>query len=87
MVKTQLSPTPNHKSEDQPHVGAGFGNASRSWAASDFSEGNLPASLDGVSVMINGKPAYVQYISPTQINAIAQDDDTIGHVQVQVMTP
>ncbi len=68
-------------------VGTGFGNASRSWTASDFSEGNLPVSLDGVSMTINGKPAYVQYIGPTQINAIAPDDDTIGQIQVQVMTP
>lgn len=68
-------------------VGAGFGNASRSWTASDFSAGNLPLSLDGVTVSINGRPAYVQYISPTQINAIAPDDDTIGQVPVQVMTP
>ena len=40
-----------------------------------------------MSVTINGTPAYVQYISPTQINAIVPDDDTIGQVQVQVMTP
>ena len=48
---------------------------------------NLPVSLDGVSVTINGKPAYVEYISSTQINAIAPDDDTIGQVPVQVTTP
>lgn len=68
-------------------VGTGFGNSSRSWTASDFSGSNLPVSLDGVSVTINGKPAYVEYISPTQINAIAPDDDTIGQVPVQVTTP
>jgi uncharacterized protein (TIGR03437 family) len=43
--------------------------------------------LDGSSVTINGRPAYVEYISPTQINAIAPDDDTIGQVPVQVTTP
>ncbi len=68
-------------------VGTGFGNSSRSWTNSDFSNGNLPVSLDGVSVMINGKPAFVEYISATQINAIAPEDDTIGPVAVQVMTP
>jgi uncharacterized protein (TIGR03437 family) len=68
-------------------VGAGFGNATRSWTASDFSGVNLPVSLDGVSVKINGKPAYVQYVSPTQVNALAPDDDTIGEIQVQVMPP
>jgi uncharacterized protein (TIGR03437 family) len=67
--------------------GTGFANSSRSWTLSDFSNGNLPVALDGVSVTINGKPAYVDYISPTQINALAPDDDTIGQVQVQVTTP
>jgi uncharacterized protein (TIGR03437 family) len=38
-------------------------------------------------VTINGKRAYVVYISPTQINAIAPDDETIGPVQVVVTTP
>jgi uncharacterized protein (TIGR03437 family) len=68
-------------------VGTGFANSSRTWTPSDFSSGNLPTSLDGVSVTINGKPAYVEYISPRQINALAPDDDTIGQVQVQVTTP
>jgi uncharacterized protein (TIGR03437 family) len=68
-------------------VGTGFTNSSRSWTSSDFSGNNLPTALDGVSVTINGKPAYVEYISPTQINAIAPDDDAIGQVQVQVTTP
>jgi cardiolipin synthase len=31
----------------------------------------LPTSLDGVSVTIGGQPAYPEYISPTQINAVA----------------
>lgn len=60
---------------------------SRSWTSSDFSGSNLPVSLDGVSVAINGKPAFVEYISPTQINAIAPDGSAIGHVPLQVTTP
>jgi uncharacterized protein (TIGR03437 family) len=68
-------------------IGTGFGNSTRTWTSSDFSGNNLPTSLDGVSVTINSKAAYVEYISPTQINAIAPDDDTIGQVQVQVTTP
>jgi uncharacterized protein (TIGR03437 family) len=68
-------------------IGTGFGNSTRSWTSSDFSGNNLPTSLDGISVTINGKPANVEYISPTQVNAIAPDDDTIGQVQVQVTTP
>ena len=37
-----------------------------------------------MSVTINGVPAYVEYISPTQINVLAPDDATTGSVQVQV---
>jgi uncharacterized protein (TIGR03437 family) len=40
--------------------------------------------LDGVAVSIDGKPAYVEYISPSQINVLAPDDLTLGTVQVQV---
>jgi uncharacterized protein (TIGR03437 family) len=68
-------------------TGTGFGTSTRSWTSSDFSGTNLPISLSGISVTINSNPAYVEYISPTQINAIAPDDDTIGPVQVQVTTP
>jgi uncharacterized protein (TIGR03437 family) len=68
-------------------VGTGFTSSSRSWTSSDFSGNNLPTALDGVSVTINNKPAYVEYVSPTLTNAIAPDDDTIGQVQVQVTTP
>jgi uncharacterized protein (TIGR03437 family) len=68
-------------------VGTGFTTSSRSWTSSDFSGNNLPVSLNGVSVTINGVAAYVEYISSTQINVIAPDDDTIGEVPVQVTTP
>ncbi len=56
------------------------------WQASDFVNGSLPTSLEGVSVTINGLPAYVEYISPTLINVLAPDDATVGMVQVQVTT-
>lgn len=47
----------------------------RTWAGPDFpmnSNGTLglPTSLDGTSVTVNGTPAYVEYISPQQINII-----------------
>jgi uncharacterized protein (TIGR03437 family) len=56
------------------------------WQASDFVNGMLPTSLEGVSVTINGLPAYVEYISPSQINVLAPDDANLGPVQVQVTT-
>lgn len=47
----------------------------RQWAGPDFPKNSngttgLPTSLDGTSVTVNGTPAYVEYISPTQINII-----------------
>jgi uncharacterized protein (TIGR03437 family) len=56
------------------------------WQAADIVDGKLPTSLQGVSVTINGIPAYIDYISPTQINVLAPDDATMGSVQVQVTT-
>ena len=42
---------------------------SRSWGGSDFNGNNAPTSLDGVSVMIGGQSAFVDYISAGQVNA------------------
>ena len=46
--------------------------------------GDFPISLGGVSVTINGKSAYLSYVSPTQINLQAPDDTTTGTVNVTV---
>jgi uncharacterized protein (TIGR03437 family) len=56
----------------------------RTWGASDIIGGKLPLSLDGVSVTINGKSAFVEYISPTQINVLAPDETTTGPAKVVV---
>jgi len=57
---------------------------SRVWQGSDFVNYQLPASLDGVSVTVNGKSAFVYYISPTQINILTPPDAMPGSVAVQV---
>jgi uncharacterized protein (TIGR03437 family) len=48
--------------------------------------GNFPTSLAGTSVTIDGKPAYLWYVSPTQINLQVPDDATNGTVPVVVTT-
>jgi uncharacterized protein (TIGR03437 family) len=48
--------------------------------------GNFPTSLGGTSVTINSKPAYLWFVSPTQINLQAPDDSTSGVVNVTVTT-
>jgi uncharacterized protein (TIGR03437 family) len=48
--------------------------------------GNFPTSLGGTSVTIDGKPAYLWYVSPGQINLQVPDDATTGIVPVVVKT-
>jgi uncharacterized protein (TIGR03437 family) len=64
--------------------GANLAQTTYLWQASDIVNGALPTVLQGVSVTVNGLPAYVDYVSPTQINALVPDDDTLGPVPVQV---
>ncbi len=64
--------------------GTNLSSATYTWQNSDFVNGLLPTSLEGVSVTVNGMPAFVEYISPTQINVLAPDDAATGSVQVQV---
>jgi uncharacterized protein (TIGR03437 family) len=59
-------------------------NPGRTWRSDEIVNGNLPTVLDGVSVTINGKPAYVYYISPTQVNVQAPSDTTQGPVNIIV---
>jgi uncharacterized protein (TIGR03437 family) len=64
--------------------GSNLSATTRSWRSSDFSGNNLPTSLDGVSVKINGKSAAVYYVSPGQLNVQSPADDSLGQVQVVV---
>ena len=48
--------------------------------------GNFPTSLGGASVTIDGKSAYLWYVSPTQINLQVPDDSVTGSVPVVVTT-
>jgi uncharacterized protein (TIGR03437 family) len=57
---------------------------SRNWQASDFVNNQMPTQLDGVSVTVNGKSAYVSYISPTQINVLTPPDAMNGQVPLVV---
>ncbi len=54
------------------------------WASSDFTSGVAPTNLDGISVSINGKPAYVWFLSPGQLNVQAPEDSATGSVAVTV---
>ena len=41
---------------------------SRTWAGADFNGAQAPTSLGGTTVTIGGLPAYVDYVSPQQVN-------------------
>jgi uncharacterized protein (TIGR03437 family) len=57
---------------------------SRPWQASDFTGNNMPTQLDKVGVTVNGKSAYVYYISSSQINILTPPDALPGTAQVTV---
>lgn len=56
----------------------------RAVASSDLVDGYLPTSLGGVSVQINNQAAYMQYVSPTQLNVQAPTDTASGPVAVSL---
>ena len=56
----------------------------RGWASSDFTGNKAPTSLDGVTVTLNGLNAYVNYVSPTQVNIQVPDNIPTGTVSVVV---
>src|ERR1035437_2328266 len=71
--------------------GSELGVTARGWADSDFVNGEIPFSLDGVSVLLNqfGAPrlAYVGYVSPTQVNFLMPSDLNITATTVQLRNP
>jgi len=64
--------------------GTGLSATSRIWQGSDFINNQMPITLDGVTVTMNGENAYVYYISGTQLNILTPPDLATGPVQVQV---
>ena len=53
-------------------------------SAREFASGRMPTGLGGVSVTVNGKPAFVYYVSPTQLNVLSPLDDGIAAAQIVV---
>lgn len=64
--------------------GENLASTTREWQAADFQEGRLPIQLDGTGVLVNGKPAYISYVSPKQINALTPVDSDLGSIEVVV---
>lgn len=64
--------------------GSNFSLAWQTLASSDLVDNAIPTSLAGVSVEINGKAAFIEYVSPTQINVLAPADVSTGSVNISV---
>ncbi|MEO8127680.1 MAG: peptidylprolyl isomerase [Bryobacteraceae bacterium] len=64
--------------------GSNLSDTTRGWADTDFINGNAPLSLDGVIVTVDGKQAYVNYVSPTQINIQVPAGISTGAVPVMI---
>ena len=73
-------------------TGTNLSATTRGWGNADFVNGQLPVQLDGVRVYVEGWPAVISYISPTQINALVvhrwdTDPSSLsGSVPVEVIT-
>jgi uncharacterized protein (TIGR03437 family) len=64
--------------------GQNLASNTRTWQGPDFINNQLPTQLDGVKATVNGKPAFVYYISPQQVNVLTPLDSTVGDVEVQL---
>lgn len=67
--------------------GAGLASTTAVWSnAPEFAQvpSRMPTSLGGVSVKIGGKPAYVYFVSPNQVNVLSGLDAATGTVSVEV---
>jgi uncharacterized protein (TIGR03437 family) len=58
----------------------------RAWKSEEIVNGRFPTALEGTRVRINGRDAAVSYVSETQLNVQAPDDDSRGSVAVEVIT-
>ncbi len=67
--------------------GSDLAPTSRTWRTDEIVGGKLPTGLDGVSVKVNNRDAYVFYISPGQVNVQTPADGAAGPVSVQITTP
>ena len=56
----------------------------RGWTANDFTGINAPTSLDGTSVTIGDQAAFVDYISPGQVNVLVPSNVATGTQQIVI---
>ncbi len=67
--------------------GTAFTSTTRLWAGADFNGSAAPTNLSGVTVTVGGKPAFIDFISPAQINAQVPSGVPAGTQPVVVTGP
>jgi protocatechuate 3,4-dioxygenase beta subunit len=66
--------------------GQNLATATRTVATSDLVNNTLPTTLGDVGVKINNKDAFIQYVSPTQVNVQAPADESSGNIRSRSRT-
>jgi len=61
--------------------------ASQTWASTDFNGNAAPTALGATTVTIGGQSAFIDYVSPTQVNAQVPSNVAPGPQPVVVTTP
>lgn len=67
--------------------GSNISSVTRGWSGPDFDGATAPTVLNGVKVTVNGKSAFVDYVSSGQVNAQVPDDPSTGPVDIVVSNP
>jgi uncharacterized protein (TIGR03437 family) len=60
---------------------------SQSWGSADFKGNAAPTALAGTTVTIGGQPAFIDFVSPLQVNAQVPSNIATGPQPVVVNTP
>jgi uncharacterized protein (TIGR03437 family) len=68
-------------------IGSGFTNQAATEWTSSITGAALPTLVGGISVDVNGVPAYVEFISATQVNFLLPADAAAGIANVDLITP
>jgi uncharacterized protein (TIGR03437 family) len=64
--------------------GSNLAVTTQSWAAANFDGVNAPTFLNGTSVTIGGQAAFIDFVSPGQVNALVPSNVATGQQQITV---
>ena len=66
--------------------GTNLAGTTRNWRLSDFNKGKAPTTVDGVTATVGGKPAYISFVSPGQVNVQVPSGVSTGGSAAVVVT-